>query len=141
MQPRHELVPWITADGQRLCSIAATLVRGNDEWAETMSTCGVARSFFGGMFPTLIAASEAFTQSGWEMTKQAVVDLCDEAEKVLAESAKDDAVDADALVAEAETSPAAGGGASGGTFHGGGACGQPGGTCCPPRGRGGGWRP
>ena len=51
--------------------------------------------FFGGMFPTLIAASEAFTQSGWAATKAAVADLCAEAEHVLAASAADDAVDAD----------------------------------------------
>ena len=61
-----------------------------------IETCtGAIVCFFGGMFPTLIAASEAFTQSGWEMTRAAVADLYAEAEHVLEANAEDDKVDAD----------------------------------------------
>lgn len=56
---------------------------------------GLITCFFGGMFPTLIAASEAFTQSGWETTKSALVDLYEEGVLIAEESAKDDKVDDD----------------------------------------------
>lgn len=57
---------------------------------------GATVCFFGGAFPTLIAASEAFTQSGWEQTKQAVADLVGEAATVIEASRADDVADDDA---------------------------------------------
>ena len=56
---------------------------------------GLVTCFFGGMFPTLIAASEAFTQAGWDTTRRALEDLYDEALAIAEESKKDDAVDDD----------------------------------------------
>jgi len=56
---------------------------------------GVVFCFFGGVYPTLFAAMQAFQLTGWESTKAAVVDLSVEAVKILEESAKDDQIDDD----------------------------------------------
>mmetsp|Transcript_48677 Transcript_48677/g.136934 ORF Transcript_48677/g.136934 Transcript_48677/m.136934 type:complete len:399 (+) Transcript_48677:851-2047(+) len=51
--------------------------------------------FFGGMYPTTIAAMEAWQQSGGETAKENMKVLYNEAKKVAEESAKDDAKDDD----------------------------------------------
>jgi hypothetical protein len=56
---------------------------------------GLIMCFFGGSYMTLIAAVEAYRQSGWESTKKCIDDLMDDFKKVADASAKDDAVDDD----------------------------------------------
>jgi len=56
---------------------------------------GACLCFFGGTFPTLIAASEAARLCGWDRTKQALEDLAVEAAAVVKHNKKDDAVDND----------------------------------------------
>lgn len=56
---------------------------------------GLVICFFGGMFPTLIAAAQAFTQSGWETTKRDLQVLWHESEVILEQSKKDDEKDED----------------------------------------------
>lgn len=56
---------------------------------------GFITCFFGGFYPTLIAAYEGFAQTGWEDTVQAIQDIGGEINKVLIESDKDDKKDDD----------------------------------------------
>lgn len=56
---------------------------------------GLVMCFFGGSYMTLIAAVEAYRQSGWESTKKCIDDLMSDFQKVAHASAKDDAVDHD----------------------------------------------
>lgn len=56
---------------------------------------GLAICFFGGSFPTLITASEAFTQSGWAQTKKCVRELYEEGMLAVEASKEDDQKDDD----------------------------------------------
>jgi hypothetical protein len=56
---------------------------------------GMVFCFFGGVYPTIFAAVQAMQLTGWGTTKKALMDLGGEAQTILAESAKDDEVDAD----------------------------------------------
>jgi len=56
---------------------------------------GFLMCFTGGTFPTVIAAAEAFTQTGWKESQEAIGFLWDELHIIAEESKKDDDVDAD----------------------------------------------
>lgn len=54
---------------------------------------GLILCFFGGMYPSLVCACEAARICGWPRTKQALIDLQDEATRIVQKSAKDDKKD------------------------------------------------
>ena len=56
---------------------------------------GLVMCFFGGSYMTLIAAFEAYRQSGWDATKKCIDDLVSDFKKVAEANAKDDEVDDD----------------------------------------------
>jgi len=56
---------------------------------------GLAMAFFGGYFPLVIAAVEAFRMCGWSSVKTGVLSIIADANTVMSASKKDDAVDAD----------------------------------------------
>jgi len=56
---------------------------------------GLVMCFFGGSYMTLIAAFEAYRQSGWDATKKCIDDLMSDFQKVAEANAKDDIVDDD----------------------------------------------
>jgi hypothetical protein len=56
---------------------------------------GLIICFFGGLYPTLFAAAEAFRLCGWERTQGAIMDIYTETVTILEQSKKDDELDED----------------------------------------------
>lgn len=95
------VIGWVVVVGEELVPLLIKLVTflawvyGKMPMDLLQATLGLLMCFFGGVFPTLIAAGEAFKVSGWDQTQQALVEVWEEAALIAAESKKDDDKDDD----------------------------------------------
>mmetsp|Transcript_50381 Transcript_50381/g.58810 ORF Transcript_50381/g.58810 Transcript_50381/m.58810 type:complete len:317 (-) Transcript_50381:105-1055(-) len=74
--------------------------KGYDIWVKIPSDVarlivGIIFCFFGGVYPTLFAAIQAVKAGGFNVLQEAIIDLTEEAQKIMEASKKDDDVDAD----------------------------------------------
>jgi hypothetical protein len=90
----EKLIPLLVIYYSKVMEFYATLKPYHPELLAP-SLMGLVMCFFGGSFMTLIAAFEAYRQSGWDATKKCIDDLLEDFEKVAKANAKDDEVDHD----------------------------------------------
>ncbi|CAD7961959.1 unnamed protein product [Amoebophrya sp. A25] len=70
-------------------------LQGEDGSEIVVMLAGLGLCLFGGCFPLLIAAYEAFRMAGWDGMKSSIIDLRDEGRAALAAHKKDETVDDD----------------------------------------------